>query len=79
MSFSIPTETPSHRTESASCACPVTSSSGPGSETLGRPITVGEFLRSGGLLAELTGEEQPLDMDELLSMVPEERRLLLAT
>ena len=45
---------------------------------LGRPATVGEFLASNRLLAELTGERQPPDVEELLSMLPEDTRILLA-
>ncbi len=45
---------------------------------LGRSVRVGELIDSRGLLAELTGEQQPLDVDELLSLVPAEKRMLLA-
>lgn len=45
---------------------------------LGRPVKVGEFLASSRLLAELTGERQPPNLDELLSMLPEDKRILLA-
>ncbi len=45
---------------------------------LGRSVSVGELIDSRGLLAELTGEQQPLDVDELLSLVPAEKRMLLA-
>ena len=45
---------------------------------LGRPVKVGEFLASNRLLAELTGERQPPDVGELISMLPEDTRILLA-
>ncbi len=45
---------------------------------LGRSVSVGELIDSRGLLAELTGEQQPLDVDELLSLVPARKRMLLA-
>lgn len=45
---------------------------------LGRPVTVGEYLSSQRLLAELTGEQRTPDMAELLDMLPEEKRVLLA-
>lgn len=46
--------------------------------SLGRPVRVGEILNSRKLLVELTGERQPLDADELLSMLPADKRILLA-
>lgn len=46
--------------------------------TLGRPVTVAEFLNSKALLTEITGERKPLDIDELLALVPEDKRILLA-
>lgn len=45
---------------------------------LGRPVKVGEFLASRRLLAELTGERRSLDVEEWLSMLPEDKRVLLA-
>lgn len=45
---------------------------------LGRPVLVGEFLEPKRLLAELSGERQALDVDELLSLLPERKRILLA-
>lgn len=45
---------------------------------IGRQVTVGEFVWSQRLLAELSGEQHPLDVDELLSLLPEEKRILLA-
>lgn len=45
---------------------------------LGRPVTVGEFLRTRRLLAELTGERHPLELEDLVNMLPEEQRILLA-
>lgn len=45
---------------------------------LGRPVKVGELLASHRLLAELGGDHHPLELDELLSMLPEDKRILLA-
>lgn len=45
---------------------------------LGRPIRVGELLDSRGLLAELTGAQRPMGVDELLSRLPADKRVLLA-
>jgi len=45
---------------------------------LGRPVRVGEFLQPRRLLAELSGEQTVLDVDELLSLLPEQNRILLA-
>lgn len=45
---------------------------------LGRPVRVGEYLASHRLLAELGGDRRPLGVDELLSMLPEDKRILLA-
>lgn len=46
--------------------------------SLGRAVTVGELLDSLALLSELTGERQPLDIDELLALLPDDKRILLA-
>lgn len=46
--------------------------------SLGRTVTVGEFLNSTALLAEISGERRPLEIDELLALLPEENRILLA-
>ena len=46
--------------------------------SLGRAVTVGEFLDSKSLLSEITGERRPLGIDELLELVPEKKRVLLA-
>ena len=45
---------------------------------LGRRVRVGELLESHRLLTELSGERQPLDVDELMSLLPENKRILLA-
>lgn len=45
---------------------------------LGRPVRVGEFLQPRRLLAELSGEQTVLDVDDLLSLLPEQNRILLA-
>ena len=45
---------------------------------LGRPVTVGEYLSSNRLLEELTGEAEPMDAEALLTMLPPEKRVLLA-
>lgn len=45
---------------------------------LGRSVRVGEILDSRKLLVELTGERQPLEVDELLSLLPADKRILLA-
>ena len=44
---------------------------------LGRTVTVREFLSAHRLLAELSGEA-PLEVEELIEMLPEEKRILLA-
>ena len=46
--------------------------------SLGRTVTVGEFLNTKALLSEITGEHEPLEIDELLELVPEDKRVLLA-
>ena len=45
---------------------------------LGRTVTVGEFLDSKALLSEMTGEHRRLDIDELIDLLPEDKRILLA-
>lgn len=45
---------------------------------LGRPVRVGEFLQPRRLLSELSGEQTVLDVDDLLSLLPEQNRILLA-
>ena len=46
--------------------------------SLGRTVTVREYLSSVQLLCEITGERRRLEIDELIDLVPEKMRILLA-
>ena len=45
---------------------------------LGRRVSVGEIIESRRLLSELSGDRRPMDVDELLSMLPADKRILMA-
>jgi len=45
--------------------------------SLGRTVTVGEILNSTALLSAISGEPRPLEIDELVALLPEDKRVLL--
>ncbi len=46
-------------------------------ETLGRPVFTHEFAFRDRLKAELHGEAQPPTFEEIVSLIPEEKRIII--
>lgn len=48
-------------------------------EVLGRPVWTHEFVNPGALLAELLGDKPAPTWEEILEMVPAEKRIVVVT
>ena len=47
-------------------------------EVLGRPVYTHEFgLNRDGLLKELRGEKEPPTLEEIINLIPEDKRILI--
>ena len=46
-------------------------------KSLGRPVWTHEFANLNGLAAEFLGEKEPPTMDEIIDLIPAEKRVLI--
>ncbi len=76
--YSTPREIASFQMNEERLCCPFGVFHKAVEETLGRPVFTHEFgLNRDGMLAELNGEGPPPSMEDIINMIPAEKRVII--